>query len=411
MVTGFSRKLLRSIHLYLSLGFGLLLVLSGLTGAALVWVEELDAALNPALLRVAGRTESPAPPGMVAERVLARLSADPLYGRPGQLALPHAADGVVVASYRPPKGERGALDMTVTRQVMVDPVTLAVLGERNDGEFGLTRPLLMSTLFHVHRYLFAGDVGKFVMGLAGLSLFLIGAIGIALWWPKATWRALVKSFTVGGHWKSLKFHFSLHRSAGMISAPILLMLGFSGMYFNLPEWIRPAVASVATVTPTEKLRNTPVRGPRGEPIMISEAIEVAQAVNPAGRITRVALPTDKKTPYEIRMRQPGEVRQGTGSTRITVDAYTGALLRVRNPLAAPAGDTFLNWQFPLHTGEAFGLAGRIVIAIAGVLPLGFMITGLVLWLGRRRVRVAASARRSSSGAVPAPLRQRDGEAA
>ena len=411
MVTGFSRKLLRSIHLYLSLGFGLLLVLSGLTGAALVWVEELDAALNPALLRVAGRTESPAPPGMVAERVLARLSADPLYGRPGQLALPHAADGVVVASYRPPKGERGALDMPVTRQVMVDPVTLAVLGERNDGEFGLTRPLLMSTLFHVHRYLFAGDVGKFVMGLAGLALFLIGAIGIALWWPKATWRALVKSFTVGGHWKSLKFHFSLHRSAGMISAPILLMLGFSGMYFNLPEWIRPAVASVATVTPTEKLRNAPVRGPRGEPIMVSEAVEVAQAVNPAGRITRVALPTDKKTPYEIRMRQPGEVRQGTGSTRITVDAYTGALLRVRNPLAAPAGDTFLNWQFPLHTGEAFGLAGRIVIAIAGVLPLGFMITGLVLWLGRRRVRVAASARRSSSGAVPAPLRQRDGEAA
>ena len=384
MVTGFSRQLLRSIHLYLSLGFGLLLVLSGLTGVVLAWADELDKALNPTLLRIAGRTEALAPPGIMAERVLARLSADPLYGRPSQLVLPGEADGVVVATYRPPKGERGALALPVTRQVMVDPATLAVLGERNDGEFGLARPQLISTLFHLHRYLFAGDIGKTVMGVTGLALFLIGAIGIALWWPKATLRALAKSFTVGGHWRSLKFHFSLHRSAGMIAAPVLLMLGFSGMYFNLPEWVRPVVASVATVTPAEKLHNAPARGPRGEPIMVSEAVEGAQAVNSAGRITRVALPADKKTPYEIRMRQPGEVRQGAGSTRISVDAYSGRLLRVRDPLNAPAGDTFLNWQFPLHTGEAFGLAGRIVITIAGFMPLVFMVTGLVLWLGRRK---------------------------
>ncbi|AXA90832.1 PepSY domain-containing protein [Massilia sp. YMA4] len=384
MVTGLPRKLLRNIHLYLSLAFGVLLVLAGLTGVGLTWIDELDEALNPSLLQVAGRTGPMAPAGVTAERVAGRLEADPRYGRPSGLQLPRAPDGVVIASYRIAKPDGDALALPRIRQVMVDPVTLVVLGERNWGEFGLTRPLLTSTLFHLHRYLFAGEIGKIVMGLAGLALFLIGAIGVALWWPKATLGALVKSFRIHGHWKTMKFQYSFHRSAGMIMAPVLLMLGFSGMYFNLPDWVRPAVASVATLTPTEKLQNAPVRGPRGVPIGPAQAIAAAQAFNPAGRIGRVSLPADKKTPYEIRMRQPGEVRQGDGSTRITVDAYTGQLLRVRDPLNTPAGDTFLNWQFPLHTGEAFGLAGRVVITLAGFAPLAFMVTGLVLWLGRRK---------------------------
>ncbi len=400
MVTGPTRKLLRKLHLYLSLAFGLLLVVAGLTGMPLAWVDELDEALNPTLLRVARPADAPQAPGTVAQRVLERLVADPRYGKPSQLQLPRHAEGVVVASYRAPKAEKSALAIPVTRQVMVDPVTLAVLGERDYGRFGLTRPLLMSTLFHVHRYLFAGEVGKVVMGVAGLALFLIGALGVALWWPKATWAALVKSFAIGGHWSSLKFHFSFHRSAGMVAAPVLLMLGFSGMYFNLPDWVRPVVANVATVTPLDKLKNVSAGT---EPVGVVAAVAAAQAVNPAGRISRVALPADRKSPYEIRMRQPGEVRQGDGSTRITVDAYSGRLLRVRDPLTAPGGDTFLNWQFPLHTGEAFGTPGRIVITVAGLTPLAFMVTGLVLWLGRRNVKTRVRAKVGAKGkAGPLP---------
>ncbi len=403
MVTGPTRKLLRKIHLYLSLVFGLLLVVAGLTGVLLAWVDELDAALNPRLLTVPARTGPPLSPGLTAQRVLARLAADPRYGQPSQLQLPRGDDGVVVASYRAPK-EKSALAIAVTRQVMVDPATLAVLGERDYGRFGLSRPLLMSTLFHVHRYLFAGEIGKFVMGLAGLALFLIGALGVALWWPKATWAALVKSFAIGGHWTSLKFHFSFHRSAGMAAAPVLLMLGFSGMYFNLPDWIRPVVAQVATVTPLDKLKNS---SSHGVPIGVEAAVAAAQAVNPAGRISRVALPADRKTPYEIRMRQPGEVRQGDGSTRITVDAYSSKLLRVRDPLTAPGGDTFLNWLFPLHTGEAFGVAGRVIITVAGLAPLAFMVTGLVLWLGRRKVKARKQETSGPAVAVAAaPLPER-----
>jgi uncharacterized iron-regulated membrane protein len=99
-------------------------------------------------------------------------------------------------------------------------------------------------------------------------------------------------------------------------------------------------------------------------------------------VSRVGLPAKPGLPYEVRLRQPGEVRQGDGNTRVTVDAATGRVLRVRDPLHAPAGDAFIDWQFPLHTGEAFGTIGRIVISIVGLTPVAFLVTGLAVW--RRR---------------------------
>ena len=102
------------------------------------------------------------------------------------------------------------------------------------------------------------------------------------------------------------------------------------------------------------------------------------------------------------MRQAAEVRKGDGNTRISVDAYSGSVLRVRNPLTAPSGDNFLNWMFPLHTGEAFHLPGRILISITGITPLLFMVTGLVLWLGRRAMR--RQARQLAQSTAPMPER-------
>ena len=165
-----------------------------------------------------------------------------------------------------------------------------------------------------------------------------------------------------------------------ITQAVLAVLGFTGLAMNLPDWVRPVVGAVATLEHTGKVANGPAQG--RQPVNVAAAMEIAQQRVPQGRLSRVSLGS-AKAPYEIRLRQPGEVREGDGSTRVSVDAFSGAVLRVRDPLNAAAGDTFLNWQFPLHTGEAFGMAGRVLVSFSGLTPLAFMITGLVLWLGRR----------------------------
>jgi uncharacterized iron-regulated membrane protein len=57
-----------------------------------------------------------------------------------------------------------------------------------------------------------------------------------------------------------------------------------------------------------------------------------------------------------------------------------------------AGDRFLRWIFPLHTGTAFGLPGRIVIALAGVGLMALIVTGFYVWWTKWRMRRRAALR-------------------
>jgi uncharacterized iron-regulated membrane protein len=380
MASGTLRSWFRRLHLAVALVFGCVFGLSGLTGCALAWMHELDAMLNPALFHATTASGPPAPGAI--ERIVDRLARDPAYGRPSQLTLPERGGEVAVAWYRlPPAGGRGPFTLDRSRQVMVDPSNLAITGERVWGEPGLSRPLLMPTLFHLHRYLLAGAVGKTVIAVSGLALLFTSVAGVVLGWPRATVAAWRKALTVAyrGSWP--RFNYSLHRAAGFLAAPVLAVLGFSGCLFNQPQWITPVVASVAAVSAQAK----PQRGAAGN-VGVARAARAAADRFPAARVSRVSLPAQPGLPYEIRLRQPGEVRQGDGNTRVTVDAATARVLRVRDPLHAPAGDAFINWQFPLHTGEAFGTFGRIVISIAGLTPITFLATGLALWRRRRPAR-------------------------
>jgi uncharacterized iron-regulated membrane protein len=380
------KRFARTVHLWTGLIFGTILVLQGLTGTVLSWRDELDRWLNPALL------QAPPPAGLqvgdpmrvapaTAQAALDRLAHEPGYGRPNMLMFPERAGDVFVAWYRPTPGA-AAWKQPVTRQVMVDPATLAVTGERNWGEAGLTRPLLLPTLFHLHRYLMTGDVGKVVVAVEGVALVLAALTGLVAWWPKLTAGAIRAAFTVrhGGSWP--RFSFQLHRAAGFFAAPLFVLAGFSGVSFNMPEWITPGIKAVAPMAPNGKVSNrSAASSPRLAP---QAALEVAQARFPDARISRISLPGNPKQPFEIRVHQPGELRHGDGATRISIDAADGAVLRAIDPLRAQGGDKFMSWLFPLHTGEAFGTAGRAFVSLFGLMPLAFFVTGLVVWLRFRR---------------------------
>lgn len=379
MVTGRLRLVLVKLHLYIGLWFGALFVLLGLTGTVIAWREELDAALNPALLVAEAPVPLPVSPAL-AKAVTDKLVADPHYGRPKLLTLPLAEREVFVAWY--PLKEPGA-PAGRSRQVMVDPATLAIKGERVWGEPGLSRPLLMPTLFHLHHYLLAGDSGKTLLGIAGMLLLATVLAGIVLWWPKARAKSVGLAFRIGfgGSWSRL--NYSAHRTLGLFAAPVLATIAFSGWYLNLPKWVTPLVSSVLTVSPPGKPQSAPPQ-PGARQLDVAQAMRAAQAAYPAATVSRVSFPRRADDVFEIRLRQPGEVRQGSGATRLWLDAYTGMRLGARDPMTAPAGDTLLNWLYPLHTGEVFGLPGRACISVFGVAPLLFAVTGLLIWFKRRR---------------------------
>ncbi|RJG11596.1 PepSY-associated TM helix domain-containing protein [Massilia cavernae] len=395
------KQIARKVHLWTGLVFGTILVVLGLTGSALSWIHELDSMLNPGLLQVAPPAGLRAGDPLRVDAALVQaaagmLEADPRYGRPSMIELPERAGDVFVAWYRPAPVEGGApWRQAVTRQVMVDPARLAVTGERNWGEAGLSRPLLMPTLFHIHRYLVAGEAGKVVIALTGVSLLLVTLTGLYLWWPRMALGAIAKALTVrhGGNWP--RFSFQLHRAGGFFAAPVLLVIAFSGIHFNMPAWTTPAIKAVAPMSPAGKPSNK--SSPENGAISVAAAVGAAQAAFPDARVSRVSLPQKPGQPFEIRVRQPGELRKGPGATRISIDSGDATVLRAIDPERAAGGDKLVSWLFPLHTGEAFGTAGRIFISLFGLVPLAFFVTGLVIWIKLRK--------------KPAPVARKSGKAA
>lgn len=385
MVQGKLRSLFREIHLYMGLSLGAIFIMLGLTGSLIAWLPELDALLNPALLRASSAAEPGTRHALASSQlqtVIEMLEDQPSYGRPSQVWLPHSQEGVYIAWYSQPKAKaQSAFEQKISRQVMVDPHTLQIKGERNWGEFGLSRPLLMPTLFHLHHYFLAGEAGKLVLSVSGVLLLVLIILGLVLWWPRLKWKSLKKALGVshGGSWP--RFHYSLHRSAGFYATPVFMVLAVSGIYLNMPNWIVPIVGSVMNVSPKAKVSNETVSAT--SPLDAARAMDIAQSLYPDARITRIALPTAHTAPFEVRVRQHGDIHEG-GGTRVTIDSNSGKVLKIVDPTRAPAGDVFLSWQFPLHSGQAFGSIGKALMSIFGLMPLLFAVTGIYMWLKRKR---------------------------
>ena len=72
---------------------------------------------------------------------------------------------------------------------------------------------------------------------------------------------------------------------------------------------------------------------------------------------------------------------------VSVDQYSGAIVDVRAPdTRRSAGETFIDWQWPLHSGKAFGWGGRLVVFVAGLSCPVIYVTGLLMWWRKRRGR-------------------------
>jgi uncharacterized iron-regulated membrane protein len=91
----------------------------------------------------------------------------------------------------------------------------------------------------------------------------------------------------------------------------------------------------------------------------------------------------------IRMYRPGEPGFRFPRTRVWIDQYDGRVLASRDGRNRTAGDALLGWLHPLHNGEAFGLAGRLIVLLSGLALTLLFVTGILRWRQKARARTRA----------------------
>jgi len=385
----FARKLWLSIHRYVGLFAGAVFVIIGLSGSILAFRTEIDEWLNRELMTVAQPGNGQKSYRPLDEIIAASKAAAPPNGTAFFVHFPRGSSGYfdVIYSTNGSLGHHATSDqIKKIYQVIVNPYDAAVIGQRLlvDSDDHFSEPFV-GFVTHLHYTLLQGEIGETVVGFVGLFLLASIASGIYLWWPRnGKWR---QAFSVKRRASFERLIFDLHKTTGIYVCAVILVMAFSGVYIIFMPQVRAFVGVFSSVSEhmlPDDLRSDPANG--RAPIGAEAAVAVVNRLFRDGQLMSLKLPDGPEGVYVVGKRADSEVNKSEPSRLVAVDQYGGSILRIQDPHDFTAGERFLEWQYPLHTGEAFGDVGRAFICAFGVVPLLLYATGVTRWLQKRRAR-------------------------
>lgn len=358
------RVLVRRVHLWLGLTIGALFAFAGLTGSLLVFYPEIDAALSPALRAVPAGTRPAAWQAVVDtlhREHPARTGAWRIEVTPQGGAIP-------VRYYKP--RETAGRDFAPLL-VWVDPVRMTTIRTGFWGDTAFT------WIYDLHYRLLLDKPGGVAMGIFGIAMLALIASGLWAWWPRpGGWRR-------GLHFKRraapVRRLYDWHKLMGVGALVLLLVVTGTGVLLDLPDQVRPLLRRMSPLFTAPAMTVTPA----GTPLPVDVLVRRAEQRFPDAVLAWIETPDGPTAPIRINLARPGEPSRRFPRTNVWLDPYSGRIVAVRDGLDESGGDVLLNWLHPLHGGEAFGLAGRLLALAAGLAPIALFVTGLLRWRRRR----------------------------
>lgn len=347
------RRFILSLHLCVGLIAGLFFLVLGLTGSIMAFEPELDRLVH-AHLSYVKPSGSVLSLSEIGEAVSKRFNGEP------------------IVAYLPSESPDLSSEVILPSGIVcVNQYTGEVLGARRRGQtiFGLARDL--------HVRLASGDVGRSIMKWSSVALLLSLVTGLYLWWP-------MKRIGIRGGWRSGRFWFDLHNSVGIVSLVPLLVLGVTGTILGFED---QAAAALGRMIGTHRYheRNNAARpqpAPGASPITPDRAVVVARAQLPGAVPNRVQMPRYGGA-YRVSMDDPKDRVAGSRNL-VVIDQYSGSVISLTRSGELSATERILATDEAIHTGEALGMTGRIVAWLTSIILPVQAISGLWMWLRRKR---------------------------
>jgi uncharacterized iron-regulated membrane protein len=374
------RRFWLTVHLYIGLTIGVVFVILGLTGSFNVFNYELEELGLPQV-----QYEANTRPRPLDEIMQAVKDAHPEKKGKWSLLLPNYGNDYLWAEY--PKPVETADELYAPFRVLIDPYSGKITAESYWGR------TLWTLIYQIHASLLTarlgvkiGQFGFDTVCFLGLLLFISALTGLYLWWPR--WGKFTKAVTIKPGASLERFYFDLHKTTGFYSSIILLILAFTGFSFSYGDYIKPLIRSFSNVK-EKHLEEPEVKSVvigNTKPLSIARAVAISGTIFPDAELRGVETPNGEEGVYVITKKQSGEANHRWSRSKVWIDQYNGKVLAVQDPNKFTAGETFLNLMWPLHSGEAFGLAGRILWCVIGLVPLVLYVTGLLRWLQKRKAK-------------------------
>jgi uncharacterized iron-regulated membrane protein len=221
------------------------------------------------------------------------------------------------------------------------------------------------------------------VGILAVVFFVSVMSGLILWWPlTGNWKRVL---TIKRKASTERFNHDLHQTAGFYSLIVLLALLVSGIYFNLPYQFRWLVERFSTLTEDAKAIPQPAQPPSAT--VLENALQKIVSQHPQAEAQYYAFSPDPTVPFTACYRHVPELRPYVLASRCyQLNRNSGEVLAITDPAHGTGGDVFMQWQWPLHSGQAFGWTGRILVCFAGLMCPLLFVTGVIRWMQKRKVK-------------------------
>jgi uncharacterized iron-regulated membrane protein len=353
-----------TLHRYAALAVGIFWLLQALAGIILVFRWELDDAA------VAG-TRHPVEIASIEQRIDV-LEAE--------------NTGWTAASLWTSATDRNRFDIA-----LAEPSTQVERVWRVDGHGTILRatdtamPLRPGTFYDTitkfHTSLFLGDAGALIIGVSGLILCINILLGLKIAWvAKGQWRQSLSIATKGNLRRKL---WQWHRTFGLWLALPALVLLTSGTALTQSDAIAELL-DVQSGPPTVASQNGDPKNDDINQVRLSNVVISALFRFPAATLSGVIFPTRDKPWFEIRLRQQDEPGRKFGKTTVYIDAGTGRQIVATDAVRSPLANRFVNFLYPLHTGQAFLTFGRAAALLIGLWLVAMILLGWTMFARRNR---------------------------
>ena len=370
------KAILLQVHSIAGLVLALVLALIALTGAIMSFEDEIVDQLNAGIMQVPPRQI----PALMPDVLVARLKAVQDFGKVSAVTL--SSDPAAAVHVRFARDDNGGRPASL----FVDPYDARVLGSPRGEAF-------FATVRRLHRWLLIPGDGKGwgrpITGSIALGLIVMLVSGLVLRWPRRGGSVkiwLKPNLGLSGR----GLHRSLHAVIGTWVLPIYLAMTLTGLFFSF-EWYkdgvtwllaRPHVAA-AKMQPKMPAPSHAASSEPAPPIGFDQAWLTFQREE-GGRFSKALLTLQGRT---IRIRSWGKASLlETTRDEFRIDAVTGQLVSAQRYADKTFGEKIVAAIYDIHRGAILGWPGKLVFMIAAILMPLFSVTGILLYLSRRKLR-------------------------
>lgn len=375
------RKISYYLHLWLGLVSGIIVFIVAVTGCIYAFQDEIRGIFQP-YQQIEAQDKPFLSPDELKDKAKAYVytapadSANAIYGvtygkadKAAMVAYNHYENGYTILLLNPYDGSY------IAQQALNDDVFRIVLA----GHRSLWLPY---------------PIGHQIVGWGILVFVIVTITGLVLWIPKK-WskKALKPRLTIKRKSDSFRFVYDLHNVLGFYIALVALAIALTGLTWSF-EWFSRSYYAVISGGGEYK----EWKAAESDTTLIATDTNQSQRLwlqmvkeYPIGKEGSFMFdfPSIKSDPYRVCFNSADNnetyyKRHFRFFDQISLKELEGGGLYGIKYEDSEAGDKFYRMTYDIHVGAIAGLPGRIIVFFTSLIVASLPVTGLILWLKKRK---------------------------